>query len=435
MKLAVLGGAPVINPVTAHGQYPPIGTLEREALLEVLDSGQLWGPWGPRLRELETVWAERLGARFCSALNSGTAALHCALVGAGIGPGDEVIVPAYSFVASASSVLMAGAVPVFVDVEPETGNIDCRHVESVISGRTKGIVAVHLHGMPADIAALSAIRDRFRVAIIEDCAQAPGAKVAGRHVGTFFEAGAFSLNATKPLAGPEGGLLVTDCEQIFNKASAIRMFGVEQKEGRERVRDADTIGFNYRTNELLAAFTLARLRSFDAEAEVRQANAKRLAEGLAQYPGLSVPSSLKLPDHTYSMFRVRVDPKAMGIEMSAGVFREKLITALKAEGVFFWVWERRPLPMYRLFQDLNATGRHFPWSLHPDALGMKYQPEKYRVSLQLADDAIFTTSHFPPNGIELMDLYIEAFDKLWRNLDDVLKLEVCHPEPGYTAPF
>ena len=225
--LAILGGTPVITNRKQHGQYPPIGKKERKRIATVLDSGILWGPWAPMVRELEQKWANRTGTSYCAALNSGTAALHCALVGCGVNLGDEVIVPAYSFIATASAVIMAGAIPIFVDIQPETGNIDPSFVESAITDKTKAIIAVHLHGLPADMEQLKAIAQFHQLHLIEDCAQAHGAIYKGDVVGSLSDVGIFSLNATKVLAGPEGGLLTTNSEEIFNRAAKMRVFGTE----------------------------------------------------------------------------------------------------------------------------------------------------------------------------------------------------------------
>jgi perosamine synthetase len=227
--LAIFGGNPVIDNKELHGQYPVIRSNERQRITAVLDSGILWGPWAPMTRELEQKWAERVGVNFCAALNSGTAALHCALAGCGVRLGDEVIVPAYSFIATASSVLMVGAIPIFVDIQSKTGNINPALIEAAITDRTKAIIAVHLHGLPADMEELRSIAQRHQLYLIEDCAQAHGATYQGEFVGSLSDVGTFSLNATKVLAGPEGGLLTTNSETIFNRAAKMRVFGTEWK--------------------------------------------------------------------------------------------------------------------------------------------------------------------------------------------------------------
>ncbi len=432
-ELAVFGGKSVI-PNNAHRQYPPIGDRERKFIGDVLDSGILWGPWAPKTRELEQAWASRVNVRYCAALNSGTAALHCAVVGCGIGPGDEVIVPAYSFIASASSVMMAGGIPIFVDITPH-GNIDPTKIEAAVTNRTKAIMVVHLHGLPADLDAISAIATRFSLQIIEDCAQAHGASFQNRPVGSIGDVGAFSLNATKALAGPEGGLLTTNREDIYNRAAKMRVFGAEWHEGQQIFRDADSIGYNYRGNELTAAFTLARLEALSSEQQVRNDNARRLTRGLSELKGLMLPNEPSDRTHIYNMIRIRLDPAALGIDMDASVYREKVIRALQAEGAIWWIWERKALPAYRLFQTKNIDGGHYPWCLPQAREDISYLPESYPISVATAKDSIYTTAHFPPNSTALMDQYVEAFLKVWRNLDEVLRIEVPPVREGYTQPF
>jgi perosamine synthetase len=434
--LAIFGGNPVIDNKELHGQYPSIGFNERQRINAVLDSGVLWGPWAPMTRELEQKWAERVGVSFCAALNSGTAALHCALAGCGVRLGDEVIVPAYSFIATASSVLMVGAIPIFVDIQPKTGNINPALVEAAITDKTRAIIAVHLHGLPADMEELRSIAQRHQLYLIEDCAQAHGATYQGEFVGSLSDVGTFSLNATKVLAGPEGGLLTTNSETIFNRAAKMRVFGTEWHEGKQIVRDADSLGYNYRTNELNAAFALARLDALAHEQEIRIANARHLINGIKDLPGISVPClDIEDRNHIFQMIRLRINSEELGFQLSPEELRERILLALVAEGTNWWIWERKPLPAYSIFQSLNSNGGGYPWCLPQARKNISYCPENYPVSLATARDSIFTTAHFPPNSKTLMDLYIETFHKVWANLDSISKLSISPIENGAQKPF
>jgi perosamine synthetase len=434
--LAALGGRPLIDKKENLGQYPPIGANERQRIATVLETGILWGPWAPMTRELEQKWSERIGVKYCAALNSGTAALHCALGGCGLKLGDEVIVPAYSFIATASTILMVGAIPIFVDIQNDTGNIDPELVEAAITHKTKAILVVHLHGLPADMDRLREISDRHGLYLIEDCAQAHGATYRGKAVGSLSDVGAFSLNATKVLAGPEGGLLTTSNEAIFNRAAKMRVFGTEWREGRQLVRDADSLGYNYRTNELMSAFALARLESFDVEQEIRISNAKHFIQGIMDLPGISVPSlSTENKSHIYQMIRLRMNVQSLGLKMSSEDFRDRILIALTAEGANWWVWEKKPLPAYSIFQTLNAEGENYPWCLPQSRQNIYYHPEDYPVSLATAKDSIFTTAHFPPCDRNPMDLYIQVFRKVWDNLDSLSKIPVLSSKDGIQKPF
>ena len=181
-KLAITGGPPAIPQGKRLAPYPEIGAAERQRIDRVLASGKLWAPWAPMTRELEETWAAYVGTVHCRAVSSGTAALHCALVGCGVGPGDEVLVPAYSYLASAATVFLTGACPVFVDVRAD-GNLDPEKASLAITGRTKAIIAVHLHGAVADMSAIMELAKKYSILVIEDCAQAHGAVIDGRRVG------------------------------------------------------------------------------------------------------------------------------------------------------------------------------------------------------------------------------------------------------------
>jgi dTDP-4-amino-4,6-dideoxygalactose transaminase len=279
------------------------------------------------------------------------------------------------------------------------------------------------------------IASQHRLALIEDCAQAHGATFDGVPVGGLGDVGAFSLNATKALAGPEGGLLTTDSDEILNRAARMRVFGTEWRDGKRIIRDADSLGYNYRTNELAAAFALARLESFNAEQEVRAANAQRLIDGIRDLPGISVPPTLTDREHVFQMIRVRVDANRLNYCGAAEELRDKIVAALTAEGAQWWAWERKPLPAYSLFQSRNAEGGHYPWCLPQVRGDITYRPEDYPVSLATAQDSLFTTAHYPPNGALLMDLYIEAFRKVWSELDVVVNLPLPVINAGVQEPF
>lgn len=426
--LAALGGQPLIDSAELpHGRYPPVGSTERAWLERALGADRLWGPWGPHTRELEHRWAQRTGVRFCAAVNSGTAALHCAVVGSGVLPGDEVIVPAFTFIATASAVMMAGAIPVFADVEAATGNLAPASVQQRITDRTRAIVAVHLHGQPADMDALGAIARERRIPLIEDCAQAHGAHYRGTAVGALGTVGAFSLNATKLLAGPEGGLMTTDHVDIYDRAARLRVFGVTHREGRAVVRNTDCLGYSYRTNELMSAFALARLEAFDDEQETRVQNARALSRGLAGLPGVEVPTEFEGSTHVYQLYRIRLDPVRAGVRMPHEAFRARLLSALCAEGARFWTWETRSLPEYDIFRTRNAAGGGFPWTLRAAETLPDDRPDLYPIARAIARDAIYTNSHFPPNGAALMEAYVSCFRKVWEHLDDLQEIPLQPP--------
>src|SRR5262249_28322347 len=211
--------------------------------------------------------------------------------------------------ATATCVLMVNAIPIFVDVLPETGNLNPDLLEAAITPATRAIIVVHLFGLPADMEPIRAIAQRHGLRLIEDCAQAHGALYQGKPVGGLADVGAFSLNGTKVLAGPEGGLLTTADEAIFNQAGKVRVFGAQWKEGQRVIGDTDCLGYNYRMTEFVAAFTMARLRSFDREQATRVENARRLIDGIRDLEGVFSPPDVPSDrTHIYQMVHIRLEP-------------------------------------------------------------------------------------------------------------------------------
>ena len=208
-KLALFGGAPVVAE-GAHTGWPIVTEAEREAISRVLGSGVLSGPGSPEAAAFQGEFAEFVGARFALLTHSGTSALEIALSAAGIGPGDEVIVPAYSFVATPLAAVLAGAVPIFADVSEVTGLLDPRAAEAAVTSRTRAILPVHVHGCALDLDPLLELSKRRGLVLVEDAAQAHGARYKGRPVGAIGAAGGFSLQSSKNLPAGEGGVFVTD---------------------------------------------------------------------------------------------------------------------------------------------------------------------------------------------------------------------------------
>ena len=255
----------------------------------VLDRGVLWGPNAPEVSALQEEWAAYCGTRHCLMTNSGTAALHCAVVAAGVQPGDEVIVPAFSFVATAMAVLHQGAVPVFCDIDPVTHNLDPRALDARITQRTRAVMPVHAHGLPADMAPIRAVAARHGLAVIEDAAQAHGATYRGGRAGSLGDCAGFSLNGSKGLSAGEGGLFVTDDDGARTVARRLAIFGEDTPPtapGQYRAYWSHGVGWNYRSHELTAALARSQLRRLDRYNRTAQENARRLNAILSAFPGL-----------------------------------------------------------------------------------------------------------------------------------------------------
>jgi dTDP-4-amino-4,6-dideoxygalactose transaminase len=270
-----------------------LSSEEIGAVTETLRSG--WLTMGPRVQEFERAFAEHLGTRHAVAVSSGTAALHLAYLAAGIGPGDEVIVPSFTFVATVHAILYCGATPVFADIVGlENPSIEPSDVEHRITTRTRAVTAVHYAGYSAPVDVLRDVCLDRGLALIEDAAHAPDAHLGGRRLGAFGLASAFSLYSNKVLSVGEGGLLVTDSDRIAARARQLRSLGLtttawERHRNHSDSYDVVDIGFSYRMDEPRAALGLARLRGLHADVERRRQLTLRYRERLAGHPGLTFP--------------------------------------------------------------------------------------------------------------------------------------------------
>jgi perosamine synthetase len=342
--------------------WPILTDADRAAVARVLDRGVLSGAGAPEMAALESEFARVVGSRFCLATNSGTAALHIALAAARVGPGDEVIVPALSFIATAQAVLHQGARPIFVDIDPQTYNLDVAAVAHAVTPRTRAIVAVHLHGLAADMDALTELAAPTGIVVIEDAAQAHGARYRGRHVGSLGAMAAFSLNSTKNLPAGEGGLFVTDDADLYARASRARFDGLGAPEHWEAERPLDAeadglstvMGWMYLPGELTCAIARAQLERLADTTERSQRNAERLAARLRALPGVEPPHVPAGCTHVFHKYRVRLDPVAAGIALSPRALRDRTLEALRAEDVEAVLWQTAILPAHPLFGEAAA---------------------------------------------------------------------------------
>lgn len=323
---ALLGGAP------AHpGQFPvwPLyDRREEQALADTLRSGKWLRVTGQNVNRFEEAWARLIGARGCVATCNGTSAIYLALKGLGVGPGDEVIVPPYTFIATVNAVLMLYALPVFVDSDPETAQIDARKIEAAITGRTAAILPVHIGGGAADLDAILAVADKRRLPVVEDACQAHLGEWRNRRLGGFGAAGCFSFQATKNVACGEGGALVTNDAELLEKCFAFHNHG--------RGRQASGYNFSYRAaganlrmDEFRAALAAAQLSRVEQLAATRDRNARYLTTLLGEIPGIRplrmYPGCTRSAWHLY-MFRYQA-------EAFAGMSKQTLLKALEAEGI------------------------------------------------------------------------------------------------------
>lgn len=306
-----------------HMAKPQMGAEEKQAVLEVLDSGII--AQGPRVKAFEEGFAAMCGVKHAIATSSGTTALHTALLAHGIGTGDEVITSAFTFIASANSILFTGAKPVFVDIDPLTFNMDPAKIEAAITKKTKAILPVHLYGLSCDMDPIMAIAEKHGLAVIEDACQSHGAEYKGKKVGSF-GTGTFSLYPTKNMTSAEGGMITTNDPAIDELCRVIRQHGM-------RVRYYhDMLGYNFRMTDLHAAIGLAQLQKLEKFNAGRQANAKFLSDNLK---GVRTPHIPEGQTHVFHQYTIRVP----------GGKRDALRTYLNENGVGSEVYY--PVPIHK----------------------------------------------------------------------------------------
>ena len=425
-KLALLGGTPVFKSTESplEDQWPETTPEDFEAVKRVFDSGQFLGIHHPEIEALEKELSEYFGVEYTLAMGSGTASLHAAVAAAGVRPGDEVIVPALTFLASASAVLHHVCIPVFADINPVTFNIDPKSVESKITNRTKAIMAVDLHGLPADYDALRKVADKYNLVIIEDAAHAMGATYKGRKAGALADVAGTSLMPVKQLATcGEGGVFFTNNADMYNRASMVRSFGEVIQKDKPRAYNAYTLGWNYRINPIMAAYLRSQLKRLDHYTELFSSNGNYLSERLRQLPGLIPPFVPEGSTHVYHMYRMKFDPAAAGLDISAGRMAKAVEDIMAAEGLPLRLYQNAPIPGQAMFRLKEGFGDGVPWSL-PGANEINYDFEEYQVTLEVLE----TTRCLGKNGSagpfyfrnrKTMDLYAEGFYKVWENLDEV----------------
>jgi dTDP-4-amino-4,6-dideoxygalactose transaminase len=348
---------------------PLIGDEERAAVDRVLQSGMIAG--GPEVAAFEQEFGDQVaGGWTCVAVNSGTAGSHLGLLAAGVGPGDEVIVPSFTFAATANSVALTGATPVFVDIEPDYFCIDPAAVEAAITPRTKGIQPVHLYGHPADMTALRAVADKHGIAIYEDAAQAHAAEWDGQRVGTFGDFGMFSLYPTKNMTSGEGGMVSCKDDTIARNVRLLRNQGMEKR------YENEVIGFNARMTDVHAAIGRAQLAKLAGWTKQRQDNASFLNANLR---GVVVPKVHEKATHVWHQYTIRV------VDTDRDAFAAELGRRGVGSGVYY------PIPNHRL-----PSLTHFAPDLHLEqteiaaqqALSLPVHPALSQADLEIVVETV-----------------------------------------------
>ncbi len=348
---------------------PYIGDAEKQAVLEVLDSGML--VQGPRTALLEEKFAVICGTRHAIATSSGTTALHIALLAHGIGAGDEVITTPFTFIASINSILYTGARPVLVDVEEDTFNINAALIEAAITPRTKALLPVHLYGYPCNMAALVEIAERHNLALIEDAAQAIGAKFHGQMVGSL-GTGCFSLYATKNIMSGEGGMITTNDDAVAQRCRMLRSHGMQRRYYH------DMLGYNARMTDLNAAIGLVQIERLDDFTARRRANAGYLSTHITS---VVTPQVREGYDHVWHQYTVRIPQEQQGARGSARDAAVQQLTEMEVgTGVFY------PVPAHKQahLQALGFGDVHLPVAerLADEVLSLPVHPQLSQAELE-----------------------------------------------------
>ena len=379
-NLALNGGQPVRTAPWLDNFTT--GDEEKDAVIRVLDSGYLskfegshtpdppfsfYG--GPEVQGLEREWSEYYGCKHSISVNSATSGLYAAIGAIGVGYGDEVIVSPYTMTACAMAPLLFGAIPVFSDVEKETGCMDVKSIERALSNRTKAILVVHQFGIPADMDKIMVLAKQHNLKVIEDCAQAHGAKYNNKYVGTFGAIGVFSLNVNKSIQTGEGGICITDDEELAYRLALIRNHG-EAVVGPAKYENVVNIfGFNFRLTELQAAIAREQLKKTNKLNDHRLDLVEAFSRGLDNHPFLHPLSGRPGCYSTYYVYPLRYESGIARVE------REEFVAALNAEGAQFYQGYVEPLYLQPLYQQQSLFKHSYPFSA-PENRGHTARYEK-----------------------------------------------------------
>jgi len=421
-KLAFFGGEPLVAPGMMP-RWPIVTDEDRQAVLRVLASERFTGIYNPENEALEQEYAAYTGARHCLTFANGTVVLHGAVAAAGVGPGDEVLVPALTFLASASSIMFHQGIPIFVDIDPLSFNVDLADLEAKITDHTRAIMLVHLHGLPCDMDEINAIARRHKLVVIEDNAHAAGAEYKGKKTGNLADmsGGSTIMGKNLPACG-EGGLFTTNNDAFRDTAARLREFGELYSKTGDRTYNPDYLGWNYRMDIFNAAFLRSQLKRLEQYNGLRQANVAAFNAAIRDLPAIVPPHVPADRTHVYHIYRFTVAPERMGIDVPAGPFRRAIQDIISAEGLPVGYYERMPVPSEQIFQNKRGYGKGCPWECPHARPGIAYRTKDYPNTLKVIESTLMVGHVASPTyDGQIMERYADIFHKVFANLDDVVR--------------
>ncbi len=420
-QLALLGGCKTVE--KDFPAYRSLGEEERLAVDEVMKTGilsQFLGCWhedffgGPKVQEFERECEKYFKVKHAITVNSWTSGLIAALGALDLEPGDEVIVSPWTMSASATAILHWNAIPVFADIESDTFNIDPVSVEKNITPNTKAILAIDIFGHSADMEALMAIADKHNLKVISDTAQAPGALYKDDYAGTVAHIGGYSLNYHKHIHTGEGGIIVTNDDELADRMRLIRNHAEVVVEDKGVTKLNNMIGYNFRLGELECAIGIEQLKKLKGLVSSRQKLAERLTEGLTGLLGLRLPVIKDNCTHVYYIYALVLDTQLLGCD------REVIAKALQAEGIDVGPKYQNIhlLPMYQ--QKMAYGSKGFPWTSEICRRDVNYDKGICPVAEELNDVSYlgFGMCVYDLNDSDI-DLIIQAFRKVWKNINSL----------------
>jgi len=417
-KLAIKGGRPVISDGLKI-RWPIFDDADKKALIEVLESGKWCSagwyfkePLESKVAQFERKFAEWNGAKYAIASTNGTSALVLALKAGEIEAGDEVIIPAVTFIASATAVILANAVPIFVDIDPETYQISPERVEEAITEKTKAIMPVHYGGYPANMDRLMEVAKKHSLLVIEDAAEAHGSEWKGKRVGSIGDMGCFSFQMGKPLTCGEGGIVLTDDENLRDRCYSYGDLG--RMPGGGKYEHYIPAG-NNRMTEFQGALLLAQLSRLDEQTKIRYANGEYFAKELEKIEGISaLKRDLRVTKRGYYFYFLRYDPSNWD-----NIPRDRFMEALRAEGVPCGTAHNQPLYKNPLFKEMAFGRTGCPINCFFYGKKIDYSRVSCPVSERVYESEVVALSKDFLMEKENIDRILEAICKIRENIDEL----------------